>query len=134
MTFKYAGVALLGVLAAAGPAGAAKAQDVAAGETIFRQKCRVCHQIGEGAKNFVGPNLDGLIGRKTGTVENYAYSEANKNSGLVWDESTFKDYITDPKAKIPGTKMIFAGLPKAADRDNLFAYLSQFDAAGHVRK
>jgi cytochrome c len=109
---------------------AAFAADAAAGETIFNQKCKVCHQIGEGAKNFVGPNLNGLIGRKTGSEEGYSYSEANKNSGLTWDEATFKEYITNPKAKIPGTKMIFAGLPKETDRDNLYAFLAQFGPDG----
>jgi cytochrome c len=90
----------------------------------------VCHQIGEGAKNFVGPELNGVIGRKTGSVPNYNYSDANKESGLTWDEATLKDYLTNPKAKIPGTKMIFAGLPKEDDRDNLVAYLAQFGADG----
>ena len=83
---------------------------------------------------YVGPNLDGLIGRKTGSVADYSYSEANKTSGLTWDEATFKDYIANPRAKIPGTKMIFAGLPKESDRNNLFAYLNQFDASGAIKK
>jgi len=90
----------------------------------------VCHQIGEGAKNFVGPELNGLIGRKTGSVPNYNYSDANKESGIIWDEATLKEYLINPKAKIPGTKMIFAGLPKEDDRDNLVAYLAQFGADG----
>jgi cytochrome c len=104
--------------------------DPAAGEKIFATKCKVCHQIGPNAKNFVGPDLNGVIGRKTGSEPNYSYSDANKNSGLTWDEATFKDYITNPKAKIPGTKMVFPGLPKESDRDNLFAYLNQFNADG----
>jgi cytochrome c len=79
---------------------------------------------------MVGPNLTGVIGRKTGSEPGYNYSEANKNSGLTWDEATFKEYITNPKAKIPGTKMVFAGLPKEEDRDNLYAYLAQFNADG----
>ena len=85
---------------------------------IFNQKCKVCHQVGEGAKNFVGPELNGLIGRKTGAVPDYNYSDANKDSGITWDEATLKEYLANPKAKIPGTKMIFAGLPKETDRDN----------------
>jgi cytochrome c len=107
--------------------------DAAAGEKIFATKCKVCHQIGPNAKNFVGPSLNGVIGRKTGTVEGYSYTDANKNSGLTWDEVTFKEYITDPKVKIPGTKMIFAGLPKESDRENIFAYLNQFDAQGNKK-
>ncbi|MGH6847373.1 MAG: c-type cytochrome [Methylocella sp.] len=128
MKRKY--VCLVAVAAWACSAAWALAGDAAAGEKIFTQKCKVCHQIGEGAKNFVGPELNGLIGRKNGSVPGYSYSEADKNSGITWDEATFKEYITNPKAKIPGTKMIFAGLPKEDDRDNLTAYLAQFDADG----
>jgi cytochrome c len=105
------------------------AQDAAAGEKIFAQ-CRACHQIGETAKNLVGPHLNGLFGRKAGTVEGYNYSPANKNSGLTWDEPTFVDYIKDPKAKVPGTKMIYAGLKDEKRIQDLVAYLKQFDAAG----
>ena len=116
-------------LVLAASAGAACAQDAAAGEKVF-MKCKACHQIGEGAKNAVGPVLNGLIGRKTGSIEGYSYSEATKNSGLTWDEATFKEYIHNPKAKIPGTKMVFAGLQKDEDVDNLLAYLKQFDKDG----
>ena len=123
-------VCLVAAAAWAGSPAGALAGDPAAGETVFTQKCKVCHQIGEGAKNFVGPELNGLIGRKTGSVASYNYSAANKDSGLTWDEATLKDYLVNPKAKIPGTKMIFAGLPKEDDRDNLVAYLAQFDADG----
>ena len=82
------------------------AQDAASGEKIFVQ-CKACHQIGENAKNAVGPVLNGLFGRKAGTIEGYSYSPANKNSGITWDEATFREYIKDPKAKVPGTKMTF---------------------------
>jgi cytochrome c len=128
MSLKFACMAAAAAFIAS--AGGASAADIAAGETLFNQKCKVCHYIGEGAKNFVGPELNGLNGRKTGAAEGYNYSEANKTSGLTWDEATFKEYITNPKAKIPGTKMIYAGLPKESDRDNLWAYLAQFDATG----
>ncbi len=110
--------------------GSASAQDAAAGEKVFNTRCKVCHQIGEGAKNAVGPVLNGLIGRKTGSVEGYSYSDANKNSGLTWDEATFREYIKNPRAKIPGTKMVFAGLPKEEDVDNLLAFLKQFGPDG----
>src|SRR5947208_13631920 len=103
MILRWFGLALVGFLAVMRPA---TAQDAAAGEKVFA-KCKVCHQIGEGAKNAIGPVLNGLIGRKTGTVEGYSYSDANKNSGLVWDEATFREYIKNPRAKIPGTKMVF---------------------------
>ena len=110
----------------------AQAQDAAAGEKVFAQ-CRACHQIGETAKNAVGPVLNGLFGRKSGTVEGYSYSPANKNSGITWDEATFKEYITDPRAKIPGTKMVFAGIKNEKERGDLWAYLKQFDAKGEKK-
>jgi cytochrome c len=117
------------ITALAGAPGLAQAQDAAAGEKVF-VKCKVCHQVGENAKNLVGPQLNGLIGRKAGSVEGYAYTDANKNSGFTWDEATLKEYLKNPKAKIPGTKMIFAGLPKDEDIADLIAYLKQFGADG----
>ena len=116
---------LAGVLIAA----SAQAQDVEAGQRSFN-KCRACHQIGEGARNLVGPQLNGLIGRHSGSAEGYAYSAANKNSGLTWDEATFTDYIKDPKAKIPGTKMIFAGIKNEKEIADLIAFLKQYDKDG----
>ncbi len=107
----------------------ASAQDAAAGEKVFAQ-CRACHQVGETAKNGVGPHLNGLVGRHSGAVEGYNYSEANKKSGLTWDEATFLDYIKDPKAKIPGTKMVYAGLKDEQRAKDLFAYLKTFAADG----
>lgn len=111
-------------------APAALAQDAASGEKVFAQ-CKACHQVGENAKNAVGPHLNGLFApRKAGTVEGYNYSPANKNSGLTWDEATFTDYIKDPKAKVPGTKMVYAGLKDEKRIQDLVAYLKQFDPAG----
>lgn len=110
---------------------AASAQDAAAGEKVFLQ-CRACHQVGETAKNAVGPVLNGLFGRKSGSVAGYSYSEANKSSGITWDEAVFAEYIKDPKAKIPGTKMVYAGLKDPKRIADLTAYLKQFDAAGKV--
>ncbi|RYE29204.1 MAG: cytochrome c family protein [Hyphomicrobiales bacterium] len=107
----------------------AAAQDISAGERSFA-KCRACHQLGEGARNLVGPELNGLIGRHSGAVEGYSYSAANKNSGLTWDEATFAEYIKDPKAKIPGTKMIFAGIKGEKEIKDLTAFLKQFDRDG----
>lgn len=111
----------------------AQAQDVAAGENSFK-KCTVCHSVGEGATHKIGPELNGLDGRKAGTAENFIYSDANKNSGITWNEANFKDYIKDPSAKVPGTKMIFAGIKNDKEADDLWAYLKQFDAQGHVKK
>jgi len=125
------GLVLAGAIVIASSAGAL-AQDVAAGETSFK-KCLPCHRIGEGAKNLVGPELNGLDGRKSGSVEGYSYTEANKNSGITWDEAQFKEYITNPRAKIPGTKMVFAGISSENERNNLWAYLKQFDASGNKK-
>jgi cytochrome c len=110
-------------------AGAALAQDVEAGERSFK-KCLPCHSIGEDAKNKVGPVLNGLEGRKSGTVDGYSYSDANKNSGLTWDEATFRDYIKDPRAKIPGTKMIFPGIKNEKEVGDLWAYLASYKPDG----
>ena len=111
---------------------AAPAQDTAAGKTSFN-KCMACHAIGEGAKNKVGPELNGLNGRKSGTAEGYSYTEANKNSGITWDQATFKDYIKDPKAKIPGTKMVFAGIKNEQEASDLWAFLAQYDKDGKTK-
>ena len=116
------------LLAIAG-AGEASAQDAAAGEKVFGV-CKACHQIGETAKNNVGPQLNGIVGRKSGTVPGYNYTAANKDSGITWDEATFREYIKDPKAKIPGTKMIYAGLKDEQRTNDLFAFLKQFGADG----
>ena len=107
----------------------ARAQDLAAGEKSFG-KCRACHQVGEAAKNVVGPKLNGLFGRKSGSIEGYNYSDANKSSGITWDEATFRDYIKDPRAKIPGTKMIFAGIKSEQETTDLIAFLKQYGDDG----
>jgi cytochrome c len=107
----------------------ASAQDLAAGEASFR-KCTPCHSIGEAAKNKVGPVLNGLEGRTSGTIEGYSYSPANKKAAIVWGEATFREYIRDPRARIPGTKMIFAGIKNEQEITNLWAYLKQFGPDG----
>jgi cytochrome c len=122
-------VYLVAAVVLAGSLSAAGAQDAALGEKVFL-KCKACHQVGEGAKSAVGPVLNGIIGRPAGTYPGYSYSDANKGSGITWDEATLKDYLKNPRAKIPGTKMIFPGLPKDEDIDNVIAYLKQFGADG----
>jgi cytochrome c len=117
------------VLAASTASSFALAQDVAAGKSSFN-KCLACHAVGENAKNKVGPELNGLNGRKSGTAEGYSYSDANKNSGITWNKDVFLEYINDPRAKIPGTKMIYAGLKDEQRVTDLIAYLKQFDATG----
>jgi cytochrome c len=104
------------------------AQDLSAGETAFR-KCQICHDVGEEAKNKLGPELNGLDGRKAGTAEGYAYSDGNKNSGIVWSEASFKEYLQNPQEKIPGTKMILS-VNNEKELADLWAYLKQFGADG----
>jgi cytochrome c len=120
------------VISSSAAASAALAQDVAAGKISFN-KCLACHTIGDGAKNKVGPVLNGLDGRKSGTVDGFSYSDANKNSGITWSEAVFKEYIKDPKAKIPGTKMAFAGIKNEKEINDLWAYLSQYDKDGKTK-
>jgi cytochrome c len=109
--------------------GLAHAQDLAAGATTFK-KCAICHDIGETAKNKVGPELNGIDGRSSGSAPGYNYSDANKKSGITWNEAAFMEYIKDPRAKIPGTKMIFPGIKNETEAKDLWAYLEQFGADG----
>ena len=109
--------------------GLALAQDLAAGATTFK-KCAICHDIGETAKNKVGPELNGIDGRTSGSAPGYNYSDANKKSGITWNEAAFMEYIKDPRAKIPGTKMIFPGIKNETEAKDLWAYLKQFSLDG----
>ncbi len=134
MTRSFLAVAAF-IAATAGfaPVQKAAAQDVDKGKRSFK-KCLPCHAVGPGAENKVGPELNGLDGRHAGTAANFNYSDANKNSGIVWNEATFKDYIRSPQAKVPGTKMTFAGITNPHEIEDLWAYLKQFDADGQVKK
>ena len=120
------------VIASTAVTSSALAQDADAGKTSFN-KCLACHAVGEGAKNKVGPVLNGLDGRKSGTTEGYSYSEANKNSGITWNKDQFLDYIKDPKAKIPSTKMVFAGIKNEKEANDLWAFLAQYDKDGKTK-
>ncbi len=98
------------------------------GEKVFK-KCKSCHAVGPGAKNKVGPELNGLIGRPVGSVEGFRYSKAFKelhDAGKVWDEAFFAEFIKNPKGTVKGTKMSFRGLKKDSDIEALIAYLKQF--------
>lgn len=119
----------VGILASVLVSSAALAQDAALGEKVF-VKCKVCHQVGETAKNAVGPELNGVIGRKAGSVEGYSYSDKMKSAGLTWAEDSLSEYLKNPKQKVPGNKMAFVGLSKPEDIANVIAYLKQFDASG----
>jgi len=117
------------VVALVGATGLAQAQDLAAGEQSFR-KCLPCHSVGEDARHKIGPVLNGLNGRKSGTIEGYNYSEANKKAEIVWSDASFKDYIQNPMAKVPGTKMAFAGIRNEKEIGDLWGFLDQFKADG----
>jgi cytochrome c len=123
---------IISAIALAASSGIAVAGDVAAGQVVFK-KCLACHAIGEGARNKVGPELNGIDGRHSGSAPGYNYSSANKNSGIVWNEATFKEYIKDPRAKIPGTKMIFPGIKDEKQADDLWSYLKQFGPDGKIK-
>lgn len=106
----------------------AMAQDdlVADGEKIFK-RCAACHAVGEGAKQRVGPTLNGIIGRTVGTEEGFKYSPAMVKAGeggMVWDETTLDGYLANPKASMPGNKMAFPGLKKEEDRQAVIAYIA----------
>ena len=125
-------VSALVIIASSAAASAALAQDAEAGKASFN-KCLACHAIGEDAKNKVGPELNGLDGRKSGTAPDYNYSDANKNSGITWNEAQFKEYIKDPKAKVPGTKMFFAGIKNEKEVNDLWAFVSSYDKDGKTK-
>ena len=108
---------------------AAPAQDGAAGKAVFG-KCQACHTVGTGAKNKLGPKLNGLAGRKAGAVAGYQYSPALKTSGFAWDQASFAAFMQDPKTKVPGNKMAFAGMKDQAEIASLWAYLTRFSADG----
>jgi cytochrome c len=114
-----AAVAALWAVTSHGVLAQDKAQD---GEAVFKRSCAVCHAT-EAGKNKIGPSLSGIVGSKSAEVPGFAFSDAMKKADLTWDEATLDTYLTDPKAKVPGTKMIFVGLKKPDEREALIAYL-----------
>jgi cytochrome c len=92
------------------------------GEAVFKRSCFVCHST-EAGKNKIGPSLSGIVGSKSADVPGFSFSEPMKAAKLTWDEATLDKYLTDPKALVPGTKMIFVGLKKPEERESVIAYL-----------
>lgn len=121
-------LAVVAVLYSAVAPTYAQQGDATDGEDIFK-RCRQCHDVGPDARNKVGPLLNGIVGRKAGTVEGFAYSDANKDAGakgLVWTEAELSKYLLNPAAHMPRNKMAFAGLKDEQDRLDVIAYLKQF--------
>lgn len=110
-------------------ATSAMAGDAAAGEKVFN-KCKACHQVGEKAKNRVGPVLNGVVGRVAGSAEGFKYSDALSDSGMTWNETTLATFLADPKAAVPGNKMAFPGLREDHDIANVIAFLASHNADG----
>jgi cytochrome c len=125
--------AIVASLLLLGATGLANAQNAAAGEKAF-VVCRACHQIGPGAKDAVGPVLNGIVGRTAGTYPGYTYSDANKNSGIVWTPEELDKYLTSPQALVPHTKMIFPGVKDEQKRKDLIAFLEQFGPDGQKKQ
>ena len=107
------------------PQAFAETGDASRGQRLFNQQCRACHTLEQGGASVAGPNLHGLFGRKAGTAAGYEFSEAMSKSGIVWDETTLADYNRDPKAKVPGTKMVYGGMKQPGQLADLLAYLKQ---------
>lgn len=126
MKTSFAALAAALTVALAAPAFAEG--DAEAGEKVFK-KCKACHAVGEGAKNKVGPELNGIVGSAAGQKEDFKYSDSLLElaaGGMTWDDETLSAYLADPKAVIPKGKMSFAGLRKEDDIANVIAYMATF--------
>ena len=124
---------MMGFIALVASTGTSLAQDAAAGEQVFRRLCSPCHDVGPEAKVKLGPPLNGIDGRKAGTFAGYNYSEANKSSGITWNEGDFPTYIRAPMQAMPGTRMAFVGLKNDKDITDLWSYLKQFGPDGQKK-
>jgi cytochrome c len=124
---------VVAVIALAASTGTTLAQDATAGEQVFKRLCMPCHDIGADAKIKLGPPLNGVDGRHSGSFEGFNYSPANKNSGITWDEATFSKYIRAPMQEMPGTRMAFVGIKNDKDIGDLWAYLKSFSPDGQKK-
>ena len=113
------------VLTCAATAAFAQSGDATRGERLFNQQCKACHTVEKGGRNGVGPNLFGIFGQKAAAVEGFSFSEPMQKSGITWDDKTMSDYLKDPKARVPGGKMVYAGLKQQAQLDDMIAYLQK---------
>ena len=120
MTARWALLAIVPLLLA----GSAMADDSGSGASEL-QRCKICHSLDKGGANRVGPNLFGVFGRKAGTVAGFAYSDAMKNSGIVWDDETLAKFLRDPKNSLPGNRMSFPGIKDDAALRDLLQSLKQ---------
>jgi cytochrome c len=114
--------AVIAGLLLAGSATAALAADPAAGEKIFKTQCGICHAVAAG-QNRIGPTLFGVVGRPAGSVPGFNYTADHKKLGIAWDAATLDKYLTNPRAMVPDTSMVYAGLKDNAERADLVAYL-----------
>jgi cytochrome c len=124
-------LAVCSILLAGLTKSAAADGDAAKGATTF-SVCKACHRIGPEARNSVGPELNGVVGRKAASVADYAYSSALKAAGITWNEATLTQWLHSPRALVSGTRMTFAGIRKDEDVANVIAYLKTFDAQGNA--
>jgi cytochrome c len=120
----WAGAAAAIVVGISATQALAQAGNATRGERVFNQQCKTCHALEEGP-SITGPTLHGMFGRKAGTAAGFEFSEAMIKSGIVWDDATLADYLRDPQAKVPGTKMVFNGVKQAGQLADLVAYLKE---------
>ena len=124
MVRTFARALSVAVALAAGNA-AAQSGNEARGERLFNQQCKTCHTLDKGGASTMGPNLNGLIGRKAGATEGFSSSDAMKKSGITWDDTTLAEYLKDPKGRVPGTKMVYIGLKQEAQQADMIAFLKK---------
>jgi cytochrome c len=102
---------------------AAQSGDAERGERLFNQQCKICHTVEKDGRTAVGPNLHGFFGKKAGDTPGFTSSEAMTKSGIAWDDKSVAEYLKDPKGRVPGTKMAYAGLKQQQQLDDMIAYL-----------